>query len=242
MKVSYAQNYEDILIDRLFSQKREGFYVDVGAAHPIKDSVTKYFYNKGWQGINIEPNEAYCDLLKKDRPRDINLWCALGDSSGEIDYFFAPEDPKISFIGAAQNPEDPTYKNLKLEKKKVPLKTLKQVCGEFAKAPIDFLKIDVEGAEEMVLKGMDFDSFKPRLIVVEAVTVKGTQKVEHQWVGYLTKNNYEAAYFDGLNSYYVKSDDLEAKQLYSVPLNASDNFIRYQHTRKQFHFKNLIKF
>lgn len=240
MKISYAQNYEDIMIDRLFSKKKSGFYIDVGAAHPIKDSVTKYFYERGWSGVNIEPNEEFCNKLKKDRPRDTNLWCALGEENGEIDYFYIAKDPKISFIGEVQDKNDPTYKNHKLEKKKVKLRTLNNVCEEYVKTSIDFLKIDVEGAEEMVIKGIDLAKYQPRLILVESVKVKGTKPVHHSWVDLLTSQNYVQAYFDGINSYFVQSSDHEAQDLYSVPLNADDNFLRFQHTRPKFLLKTIL--
>ncbi len=69
--ISYAQNREDIIIDAFFKGKSSGFYVDVGANHPVVDSVTKLFYQKGWNGINIEPNPRMASLLIADRPRDI---------------------------------------------------------------------------------------------------------------------------------------------------------------------------
>jgi hypothetical protein len=53
--VSYAQNREDILLRAFFDPKEVGFYVDVGAYDPDDDSVTRLFYDRGWRGINIEP-------------------------------------------------------------------------------------------------------------------------------------------------------------------------------------------
>ncbi|MGB6976482.1 MAG: FkbM family methyltransferase, partial [Gammaproteobacteria bacterium] len=80
--ISYAQNGEDVLIRRLFPDKKDGFYIDVGAYHPTIDSVTKYFYEKGWRGINIEPIESIYHLLEQERPRDINLNVAVSDTAG----------------------------------------------------------------------------------------------------------------------------------------------------------------
>ena len=55
--VSYAQNHEDVLLRRVFPDEPNGFYIDVGANDPVRDSVTKHFYDRGWHGINIEPAE-----------------------------------------------------------------------------------------------------------------------------------------------------------------------------------------
>ena len=77
--ITYAQNREDIILASFFPDIKEGFYVDVGANHPIGDSVTKMFYENGWRGINIEPIKTLHKKLTKDRPEDVNL--ALGVSS-----------------------------------------------------------------------------------------------------------------------------------------------------------------
>ena len=70
--ISYAQNFEDVMLARAFAGKTEGFYVDVGAMDPVDGSVTKYFYELGWSGINIEPDEEYYKRLVADRKRDCN--------------------------------------------------------------------------------------------------------------------------------------------------------------------------
>src|SRR5580700_8067787 len=77
--ISYAQNFEDVLLDRLFENRDSGFYVDVGAMDPVHDSVTKAFYDRGWRGINIEPHPQFYERLVAERSRDINLNVAVGD-------------------------------------------------------------------------------------------------------------------------------------------------------------------
>src|SRR4051812_1354714 len=93
--ISYAQNFEDVLLARVFSGRTVGFYVDVGAADPINLSVTKWFYDQGWCGINIEPNRILFERLAADRARDINLECGIGAASGEAP-FFEPEVGELS--------------------------------------------------------------------------------------------------------------------------------------------------
>ena len=76
--VSYAQNFEDVLLWRALGGVTDGFYIDVGAAHPDIDSVTRAFYDRGWSGINIEPTPEYSLRLAAARPRDVNLRLVLG--------------------------------------------------------------------------------------------------------------------------------------------------------------------
>src|SRR5262245_39670575 len=71
--ISYAQNHEDVLLRRAFADQKEGFYVDIGANHPVNLSITKHFYDSGWSGVNIEPLPCIFELLQSGRPRDINL-------------------------------------------------------------------------------------------------------------------------------------------------------------------------
>ena len=84
--VSYAQNYEDVMLARAFAGVERGFYVDVGAQDPRFDSVTKAFYDLGWHGINLEPVEHWHRKLVEERPRDTNLCLAAGDHAGAIEF------------------------------------------------------------------------------------------------------------------------------------------------------------
>ena len=83
--ISYAQNFEDVVLDRVFHQVERGRYIDVGGYDPVIDSVTKHFYDKGWSGVNIEPvarffvPRGYVCLLQDLRGR--------GNSDGKGQYF-----------------------------------------------------------------------------------------------------------------------------------------------------------
>ena len=85
--VSYAQNYEDVILRRALGDVEKGFYIDVGAYHPFVDSVSKAFYDAGWHGINIEPVSEWYKKLQQDRPNDINLQIAVGARKGNLDFF-----------------------------------------------------------------------------------------------------------------------------------------------------------
>ena len=85
--ISYAQNAEDVVLARVFAGLRDGYYVYVGAGHPVVGSTTKHFYDLGWQGINVEPLFEEIELLTNDRPRDVNLAVALSDRPGTTHIF-----------------------------------------------------------------------------------------------------------------------------------------------------------
>ena len=88
---SFSQEGEDLILRRLFSDKTIGFYVDVGAHHPFRFSNTFKFYEKGWRGINIEPNPEDFNLFSKHRKRDININAGVASNDGELPYFMFNE-------------------------------------------------------------------------------------------------------------------------------------------------------
>lgn len=77
---SYAQELEDIILYIVLQDVHKGFYIDIGANDPVNMSVTKFFYDRGWNGINVEPLRSKCVLLDNQRTRDINL--CVGISNG----------------------------------------------------------------------------------------------------------------------------------------------------------------
>ncbi|MBR3622824.1 MAG: FkbM family methyltransferase [Selenomonadaceae bacterium] len=81
---SYAQELEDLILFSALRNVEKGFYIDVGANDPTNISVTRFFYNRGWNGINIEPQPAIVKILEEERPRDINLCCGIGKERGKL--------------------------------------------------------------------------------------------------------------------------------------------------------------
>ena len=115
--ISYAQNFEDVMVARLFDPDYQGFYVDIGAAHPDFLSVTRHFYDRGWSGINVEPSLRFYPLLCEARPNDINLQCAIGNNPGSPCFTRYPSSPKIqrwSVVSLTGSP--PPREHLRQEK------------------------------------------------------------------------------------------------------------------------------
>src|SRR5205823_3701188 len=100
LMISYAQNFEDVLLHRVFGGLDRGFYVDIGAFDPVLGSVTKLFYDRSWRGINIEPGSVF-RRLAAERPRDINLNIAILDEEGTVDFVEVASDPGASHIETA---------------------------------------------------------------------------------------------------------------------------------------------
>ena len=203
--ISYAQNQEDVVLDRALHAAR-GFYVDVGAASPSIASVTRHFYEMGWSGINIEPQESYVAELRLERPRDTTIQAVAGATAGTCTFHVVESDPDLSTFDESRI-ADLVEEGQRTTVQVVQVVTLDDVLDRAQPEAIDFLKIDVEGAERDVLLGLDLTRWRPRVVVVEA-TAANTQTPNYErWQDLITGRGYEYASFDGINRYYVADEE-----------------------------------
>src|SRR6516162_6481132 len=84
-RVSFSQFGEDVLCGFFFSRGYRGFYVDVGAFHPMLLSNTYDFYRKGWRGLCIDANPEVAGLFSRFRPKDAFIHSAVGEKTGNIE-------------------------------------------------------------------------------------------------------------------------------------------------------------
>jgi FkbM family methyltransferase len=222
--ITYAQNFEDVMIARLFAADYRGFYVDIGAAHPEFLSVTCHFYNQGWSGLNVEPSRQFYPLLRAARPRDINLQCAVGREAGRATFYEFPHFAENSTLErevadrlAMTGPPSTTHD--------VKVIRLADLCDRYLDGrTIDFMKIDVEGGELGVLQGGDWDRHRPRLLIVEATVVNSREENSFLWEPVLTDADYHKVWFDGLNNFYLRKEDLDLRSAFRLPPNLFDRF------------------
>jgi len=216
--ISYAQNFEDVILTRALANVKNGFYIDVGAWDPREHSVTMAFYERGWSGVNIEPHPHYFAKIQEQRSRDINLRVAIGDGKEKTATFYAIDGTGLSTFNAEVAGQNKSFPAKKIE---VDVRTLNSIFEECASQDVHFLKIDCEGSEEQALRGLDLERFRPWIIVIEA-TQPGTQIVTFAWEPILTKHRYKFAYFDGLNRFYVADEHSEIVPLVGLPPNVFD--------------------
>ncbi len=183
---AFSQGGEDLLL-RAFSdldQKAKGFYVDIGAFHPVAGSNTKHFYDLGWQGINIDPNPDTYALFQEKRPRDINLNIGVSDHNGTLDYYyFGPNKSINTFDAELAQKFARSFRLPSAEKRAVPVRAISEVLAEHVpkNTPIDFLSLDVEGMEKPILHNWDFENFAPRYLLVEDLTLESQNLRQVDW-------------------------------------------------------------
>lgn len=224
--ISYAQNFEDVLLFRCFGELPDGFYVDIGAFDPMVDSVTKAFYDKGWSGINVEPGPLIEDL-RRDRPRDINLAIAISDAEGEADFWEHTGGPGTSTLCADIAAQVAEVAGERI-RHRVPTLTLAQLLSRHAPdRHIHFLKIDAEGWEDAIIAGGDWERFRPEVLVVESTEILTNRRLEAAWQERLRQASYTFAYFDGVNDFWVRAESEALLASFAYPVNILDNFRRF---------------
>lgn len=224
--VSYAQNFEDVMLWRALGQISLGFYIDVGAAWPDEDSVTKAFYDRGWRGINIEPNPSFYRRLENERPNDTNLMVAVSDHSGTLSMNFI-EGTGLSTLEdsvATKHAEE----GLKIQRQDVLLMTLSSIIEKHKPADLEiqFLKVDVEGLETAVLRGNDWSRFRPWIVLVEATLPMSQVESYDSWEPTLIEADYIFAYADGLNRFYIAKEHADLVAAFKFPPNVFDGFVQ----------------
>ena len=223
--ISYAQNFEDVMLWRTLKHVKKGFYIDVGAAWPELDSVTNLFYINGWRGINIEPNQALYKLLREQRQMDINLPLAISDKPGQMTMNFVIDTGLSTLDDNIANMH--VKSGWALDKKCVEVVTLETIWAKFVpeNQEVHFLKIDIEGLEESALRGNDWKRNRPWIVVVEA-TIPMSQKTSHfLWENILLSADYGFVYADGLNRFYVAIEHPELVGSFEFPPNNFDEFV-----------------
>lgn len=223
--VSYAQNFEDVMLWRALKHIENGFYIDIGAAWPQEHSVTKAFYDRGWHGINVEPNPAFYNELQTHRSRDVNLPLAISNHSGQM-IFNLLQDTGLSTLDSDIATQH-SHAGWNIDKQTVEVTTLAALWEMHVPdhQAIHFLKIDVEGSEETVLLGNNWKQNRAWIVIIEATLPLSPIETHACWESTLLSNDYNFVYADGLNRFYIANEHLELTAAFKYPPNVFDEFI-----------------
>lgn len=219
---SYAQNFEDVMLWRALGHIENGVYIDIGAQHPVVDSVSKAFYERGWRGIHVEATQAYADLLRKDRPDETVIQAAVSDRHGNIAFYEIPETGLST--GDSAIAEMHRSKGFSVKQTLAPTITLADTLALAGHRDIHWLKIDVEGMEKRVLQGLGLLQNKPWVLVIESTSPNSRVSTHMEWEELVFKAGYNFAYFDGLSRFYVLNDLNAIKSKLTIPPNVFDAF------------------
>ena len=204
--LSYAQRFEDFHLWRCFGGQASGFYIDIGAGHPVYDNVSFAFYLAGWRGICVEPNPALAALNRAVRKRDHLYEGLAGAAPGEATLYLQREFHGLSTTVAEHAQTAAKEVGRSAEAMSLPVTTLAALCEQHALGAYEFLKVDVEGAEADVLRGADFSKARPKVIMVEAIKPFSLAPAWDEWEPMLARAGYAYVWDDELNRYYVAEE------------------------------------
>jgi FkbM family methyltransferase len=191
----YSENEEEWIIRDFFKDRRDGFFVDIGANHYMTFSNTYYLEAElGWSGIAVDPQERFEADYRKHRPRTRFFALFVSDMSEENANMYVLDRTPLVTSGTRGFTER-WGKGAK--EVTVPTITLDDLLDRLQVKGIDLLSIDVELAEPKVLAGFDIGKTKPAFVCIEAHPEVRQQIldyfVEHRYVvvgRYLRADNY----------------------------------------------------
>lgn len=203
--LSYAQNLEDYHLSLAFAGQPTGTFIDIGGGHPIAGSVSFWFYERGWQGIVVEPQEPLAALHRQVRPRDTVVTSLIGRQNGSANLFLVERLHALTTTVEAYADNAKNY-GADVRSMTVPVITLAELCAAHGVEAIDFLKIDVEGAEADVIAGGDWRRYRPKVVLIEAIKPLSGEPAWDAWEGMLLAQGYRFVLFDTLNRFYVAQE------------------------------------
>jgi FkbM family methyltransferase len=195
-KYAFSESGEDLILLNIFGskikRKEKGFYIDIGAYDPHRGSNTQLLYMHGWQGINIDPKPGTKKIFDKYRPKDINLEVAVSGKEETVSYFVCGVADTLNSISRERFSELNIADSIK-EEIQVPALPLSAIIEKYVQKGqvIDFLNIDVEGFDLVVLNSNDWTKYKPGVIAVEIDGYTASDFIQSETAQYLFNLGYE---------------------------------------------------
>jgi hypothetical protein len=190
---AYSQEGEDMILRRIFNDKKDGFFVDVGAFHPTRFSNTYYFYKRGWRGINIDAMPNSMDKFNKQRSRDINVEVPISSKKQTLKYFAFNEPALNTFSDLLAKERDGKDGYKILFEKEFETYTLAEVLDKYMPKDlkeIDFFSIDVESLDYDVLISNDWNKYKPKIILIEDLKFDVNNLSKSDIIKFLSERDY----------------------------------------------------
>ena len=206
--ISFSPDGEDLILKNLLQDTKNGFYVDIGAYHPVKFSNTFALYESGWHGLNIDAMPGSMKQFKTKRPRDINVETAISDDNEQVTYYTFDEQAYNTFSSElAERCERDGQRQT--GEKKILTEKLSDVLAKYLpiNQRIDFMSIDVEGYDLKVLKSNDWVKYRPAFIMVEEKGFDAEKPNESKIFGFLKERGYRLVIATPKNIFFVDADN-----------------------------------
>jgi FkbM family methyltransferase len=204
-KTTFSQQGEDLILERIIQNilgwdlNERRFYVDIGAYHPIMNSVTYTLYKRKWRGIVFDPYKQSKTLFEKYRPEDIFINNVVGETDNiEVDFYFSKKRD-FSMQSTKYPKKEKNYEIQKLKQVNITNELERNSVTNF-----DIINIDVEGAEYEILKTIDFNKYRPSVVIVEIKSENINEALSSDTIKLLFNEGYTLHAVAVLSYFFVR--------------------------------------
>jgi hypothetical protein len=184
-----------LVLARFFGDKKDGFFLDVGAHHQIRFSNTYKFYLYGWRGINIDATPGSMMEFNSIRPDDINLEIPISESNKDLTFYMFNESALNTFSESEARLKDGLRTFRIIETKELKSQRLENVLDKYlpCNTAIDFLSVDVEGFDLSVLRSNNWEKYRPEFVLAEDLNSDLENSLTSDLSTYMKHNGYKMA-------------------------------------------------
>jgi len=205
---SYGQFGEDRILAEIFSDRTDGYCVEIGADDGRTGSATYLFEQRGWHCLLVEPIPESVEEIRRHRTCTV-VNCAASNREGEATFGVAEGVEEMSTLDLS--PAHVAWiKRVGGTVKEISVRTatLDSLLAEAAFPEVQFITIDVEGHEIAVLEGFTLEAHKPRIVIIEDNSISGNPRVAR----YMSDRGYVHFRRTGVNEWYAHESDVELVQ------------------------------
>lgn len=209
-RLSHAQLFQDLFVLFMLEGKERGRFLEFGATDGVKRSNSLLLEKSfGWTGVLAEPSPQWHEALRRNRPEAEIVTDCIYATTGETLDFFVSENGELSTLeqfrqsDATSMPGNAKSRNAKGHHHKVHSLALNDLFKRHMDdAPIDYMSVDTEGSELLILETFDFARYGPKIITVE----HNHSDAEAGLDQLLAKNGYQRYFtaYTQFDAWYVK--------------------------------------
>jgi len=202
---SFAQEGEDLVLERFLEGREKGFYVDIGAHHPMRFSNTYRLYRRGWRGLNVDASPGSMSLFRRLRPRDINVEAGISAESAELK-FYVFNDPALNTFDKQLADERVGTVYSIVDEVNLPVRPLWELLDQYVpqETSIDLLTVDVEGLDYEILRSNDWNRYVPQFVLVECLGSLTLDQAVQDPIGKLLSDNHYSIVAKTMNTALYK--------------------------------------
>lgn len=211
-RLSHAQLFQDLFVLFLLDGKSGGRFIEFGATNGVDLSNSLLLEKSfGWTGVLAEPSPQWHDTLRENRSDATIVTDCIYATSGETLDFFVSQTGELSTLEAFRHadstsmPSNAKSRNLSGYTHKVSTLSLNDLFERHSNdAPVDYMSVDTEGSELLILQNFDFDRFGPKIVTVEHNYSDAQDALDRLF----ERNGYQRYFkdFTQFDAWYVRAD------------------------------------